>query len=100
MDSLFLGAVTMYLFDTISSMPGIQGAKILGQVYTLRFISNTASERLVGQIQNVLNRCLALASFFYTYFKRQKYVNIKKCTLHYCMAFKAKLSRNRIPEFL
>ena len=32
MDSLSLGTVTMYLFDTISSMPGIQGAKFFGLV--------------------------------------------------------------------
>ena len=32
MDRLSLCTLTMYLFDTISSMPGIKGAKILGQV--------------------------------------------------------------------
>ena len=30
--SLFLGTVSMYIFDTISSKPRIQGTQIIGQV--------------------------------------------------------------------
>ena len=56
MDSLFLGTVTMYLFDTISSMPGIQGAKILGQ-FLIDLHIMFYKQHCVGKTSRAISKC-------------------------------------------